>query len=352
MHDCALKAIQKKQYDCIRLLHANDLDLDNKNGALLHHAANYGHIKAIGLLIDLGANLELAIANAPEGEYLGIKDILESYRPSSPSQKAEAETKTQTPPPTPRQETPKMTDLDIIIDKIKQDNPITTVTGHVITIPDPTDADLKWAKKQKKTPSNDTLSTVSRTEELWRIAYCYHKGTNITEHQDKALRDTGYNQAAPSTLELLIHYGANLDNAIKYSNSSETRVFLKEYKMQSLLTQGPQWVKQDEVRILQMIPQKMPFDGGVKVIHKEFNFQARKIMSYIQEGKTISAPTYERFDEQPTNDEITQAHEELVKQDGTPDPLDEILFGMTVKNVQPLPISKIGSKAIKKKLRG
>ena len=230
-----------------------------------------------------------------------------------------------------------------------------------VNLPAPTAEDIKWAEKytDKKIKDKDVINIIEHNQ-LWRLQFALnkmpenkHKGEFVVwasrlDHSEciriifangqmddiNTLEGYPLRKAAGSgsykALETLYELGADLDYAIRYAGGRSSPVLMRfkekqhaQKNTEDILENGEVWTALNDHTISSETVIETQF--GPNNIVRTFNFQSRKIESFVQSETAISPPSSENFDTQPTETEIRQAHAELEKQGFSPPPLEEVL---------------------------
>lgn len=227
-----------------------------------------------------------------------------------------------------------------------------TAPKNAVQIPRPTKADKEWARCYEYFDEYD-INDICSEGNLWRLAFAIKRGYDIEydvyEHMKEAITKdqtdiirlllahnaelnggAEYNYLAlaaasksPESFKTLLELGADLNAAFKYSYGDNHTAISKMLTMM-----GGHWVKTGPAQINRIETQDMcTFERQVTT---SFNFAAQKIITTISEQDNLCGPVIERFSEQDSFDEILQAYEELIKQGGTPSPIEKTI-GRAIK---------------------
>lgn len=187
-----------------------------------------------------------------------------------------------------------------------------------IIIPLPTEQDVEWAKNLGDNPTREDLYKACKINNLWRAAHVAAK-IDLSYNDQEPLRVINERYGDPKYLALLCAYGADAKKALALYRGTTNITVLRQFvdaQEDKNKRPLPNWQMQDDHSIT--YSSDISIDGDHRILRTTFNFQSQKIMSYIEAKATISAPSFERFDQQPTDANIRAAYQELQKAGGHP----------------------------------
>lgn len=342
----------------IYLLHLNGANLDDPKGRFLRFSCAAKNKAVTQLLLKLRCNPETAKENMDSEldkffldkciatlKDLTLGDLLSGHNSSKASKDFE----------------------DAIYKKASAAYKVQTPAGGP-EIPAPTEEDIKWADGLNTEGLNSygsPIESICQHGQLWRMQYAIEKGYNIKSDQRAALSEAAkYNQTdlilllyangidlnrnngraiklaaqcnKADSIKLLIRLGADLKLAYEHADTEQQRIF-----MQSLINaDNPIWIKNGDHSVSRIEFQKHLSPKSAKCLTTTFNFNARTITTVVEKGENISQPVIQTFTEQETTKEIEDAHIELIKNGGSPGPLNLYTKKSGKTPAKPAPVRK------------